>query len=97
MHGPYISALRGARAIRKCLYETYGQEFEVTVDQFAGGTTIYVEWTGGPSEEQVQQLVYRFEIPHHRGPEDLYCTKENDHTQANGGAKYLVMRRHHDR
>jgi hypothetical protein len=83
-----------AEALKLELAEAFpGVAFTVTADEFPGGDMIVVTWTGGPMQEQVRKISGRYERPHTPGAADLYVNRESGFTQAQGGAKYVVLAR----
>lgn len=62
MASKYISTTETAKLIRKSLKEAFpGVKFSVCSHKYAGGSSINVRWTDGPTTEQVDEIVNRFE------------------------------------
>lgn len=58
----YISAPDTAKIIRRILKESFpGIKFSVRSKVYSGGASINVNWTDGPTREQVGMLVGKFE------------------------------------
>lgn len=57
----YIDVKEVAKLIRKCLKESFGgTKFSVRIDRFSGGSSIDINWTDGPNDAQVSDLVSVF-------------------------------------
>lgn len=58
----YISTTDTAKLIRKSLKEAFvGVRFSVISDKYSGGSSIRIRWIDGPTTEQVDEIVGRFE------------------------------------
>lgn len=58
----YISTTETAKMIRKSLKEAFpGVKFSVVSSKYAGGSSINIRWTDGPTDEQVNEITSRFE------------------------------------
>lgn len=58
----FISAVDTAKLIRKALRESFpGVKFSVRCDRYAGGASIDVRWTDGPTTPQVDRVAGAFE------------------------------------
>lgn len=58
----YIDAADAAKMIRKALREAFGKavKFAVRTSRYAGGCSIDVRWTDGPSRAMVESITSRF-------------------------------------
>lgn len=58
----YISTTETAKLIRKALKAAFpGQKFSVRSSSYAGGSSIRVNWTDGPTKRQVEAICGNFE------------------------------------
>lgn len=79
----WIDTAEVARMIRRQLKKAHaGVKFSVRISRYAGGSSIDVRWTDGPTEKQVQEVTYGFEGKRFDGMIDLaysanswYCEK----------------------
>ena len=88
---------RGAKNIRKELKVAFpGIKFSVRSNSFAGGNSINIEWTEGPTREEVENIANKYEQGSFDGMTDCYNYKRNcDFTDENGGAKYVQTHRNY--
>ena len=94
MQSECSSARRGAEALRRVLKRKFmGTEFNITVDEFAGGDTLTVAWQDGPQLADVARITAPYEHRHSHGTADLYVTRSTPTTRARGGAKFITLRR----
>lgn len=69
---PYISTTETAKLIRAQLKAAFpGQKFSVRSDKYAGGSSITVGWTDGPTTKQVDTVTSIFSGSHFDGMIDL--------------------------
>jgi hypothetical protein len=62
-----------AKAIRKELKLAFPLvKFSVTSDRFAGGNSVHINWTNGPTSGQVQDLTWKYQYGNFNGMEDIY-------------------------
>lgn len=62
-----------ALAIREELKKQFpSYKFSVTSDNFAGGNSVHISWTDGPTEEQVTKFTNKYQYGHFNGMEDMY-------------------------
>lgn len=62
-----------AQAIRKVLKESFPTvKFSVRSEGFAGGDAVRVKYENGPTREEVEKLIRKFESGHFNGMEDIY-------------------------
>ena len=71
-----------------------GVKFSVTTSRFAGGDSLRVKWTDGPTVPQVDAISGRYQAGHFDGMEDLYTyRKDQSWPVAFGDAKYVQSTR----
>lgn len=79
-----------AKNIRILLKEAFkGQKFSVTSDY----NSVRVNWTDGPSDKQVNEVVGRFDIGASDSQSDYFYTVSTAFSQLFGGVQYLSTRR----
>jgi len=92
----YISTTDTAKLIRKTLKESFpGQKFSVRSKSYSGGSSIRVEWIGGPSCKQVEEVAAIF---HGAGFDPMQDLKTHHDNMMNGevvtfGADYVFFTR----
>lgn len=58
----YVSATDTAKLVRKALKDSFpGTKFSVRTTKYAGGASLDVNWTGGPTTPRVDAVVKSFE------------------------------------
>lgn len=58
----YLTVTETAKLVRKALKEAFpGTKFSVRCSQYAGGASMNIGWTDGPSVDQVKAIAGRFE------------------------------------
>lgn len=66
-------AANTAAAIREELKAAFfGVKFSVKSSNFAGGDSVDVSWTDGPTRDEVEAIVNKYQYGHFNGMEDLY-------------------------
>ena len=96
----YISSTETAKIIRKVLKEKFTKKdypaLKFRVYQASGGSTLYVEWTDGPSKLDVESLVKMFEGAKFDGMTDLkssvYSIWEDEEVRF--GSDYINCKRY---
>lgn len=81
-----------AKAIRKELKKEFPlTKFSVTSQIFAGGNSVHIEWTDGPTMDQVDKITNKYQEGHFNSMEDMYelSNLQNDIPQV----KYVQTRR----
>lgn len=84
-----------AKAIKQELKKAYPLiKFSVKSDTFAGGNSVGINWTNGPTVSQVELISKKYEYGHFNGMEDIYeiNNRRNDIPQA----KYIHTSRNID-
>lgn len=92
----YISVTDTAKLLREALKKAFpAVKFSVRSDKYAGGASIDVYWTDGPTAEEVEAIAKQYEGADFDGMQDLKTYK---HTVVNGqrvhyGADYIFSHR----
>jgi len=79
------TAANTAKAIREELKANFaGVKFSVTSENFAGGNSVNISWSDGPTTEQVSNISNKYQYGHFNGMEDIYeyTNDRNDIPQA---------------
>ncbi len=78
------SAAQAAAAIREELKQFAGVKFTVKSENFAGGNSVHIGWTDGPTSEMVNDIIKKYQYGHFNGMEDIYenTNSRNDIPQA---------------
>lgn len=86
-------AAQCAKLIRGILKDEFpGQKFGVTSSNFSMGDSVNVEWTDGPTEDELNKLIGHFQYGHFDGMTDMY---EYSNTRKDiPQTKYLQLNRH---
>ena len=72
----YLDVARVAKLIRKSIKEACpGTKFSVRSSRYAGGSSIDISWTDGPTENQVRELASKFEGSYFDGMIDYKGSK----------------------
>ena len=67
------SQAQAAKEIRKELKENFkNTKFSVTSEGYAGGDSVNVYWTDGPTTEMVDNIIGKYQYGHFNGMEDIY-------------------------
>jgi hypothetical protein len=67
------TAAKAAKLIRTELKKTFPEaKFRVRSNNYAGGDSVYVNWTDGPTSEQVSDITAKYQYGHFDGMIDLY-------------------------
>jgi hypothetical protein len=85
-----------AKLIRKQLKKNFaGTKFSVRIDRYAGGSSVDVNWTDGPTQDAVKQVVAGFKGGRFDGMIDLmygasswYCDDHGARTAATHGHSF---------
>lgn len=76
-HAEYIDTAEQAKLIRAALKREFpGQKFSVRIDRYAGGSSVRVSWTDGPTESQVEAVAKVYEGGGFDGMIDLAYSRE---------------------
>ncbi|MEO8223008.1 MAG: LPD29 domain-containing protein [Specibacter sp.] len=92
----YISATDTAKLVRKALKENFpGTKFSVRTTKYAGGASLDVNWTGGPTTPKVDAVVKGFEGSEPDASGD-FCDPvihEKDGQRIQYGARHILTMR----
>lgn len=67
------TAANTAKAIREELKANFaGVKFSVTSENFAGGNSVNISWSDGPTTEQVSNISNKYQYGHFNGMDDIY-------------------------
>lgn len=84
----------GAGNLKKELAKAFpGIKFSVSSEQYAGGNSIDVDWTDGPTTEQVKKISDRYQECDFDGMTDSTTFRDQIFTETFGGAKYVMEQR----
>lgn len=86
------SAANCAAAIREELKKAFpGIKFSVKSDTFSGGNSVHIEWTNGPTDDQVRDIVRKYQYGSFNSMDD--CYEYTNNRQDIPQAKYVQTRR----
>lgn len=68
-------------------------KFSVRSERFAGGNSINVFWTDGPTSDQVDAIIGKYQAGSFDGMQDLYIYERSDFRTKHGEAKYVFPHR----
>jgi len=72
-----------------------GQKFSVKSDTFAGGDSVSVSWEDGPTWEEVEAIINKYQSGDFDGMTDCYNYRgKSDFRETYGDAKYVHANRH---
>jgi len=94
----YIDTKEVAKLIRKALKESFpAYKFSVRLERYAGGSSITVSWTDGPTVNQVEQVAGVFEGSYFDGMIDYKGSRYHklDGVQVHFGADFIFCNRNH--
>ena len=67
------SHAHAAKCIRQELRTSFpGIKFTVRSDSYSGGNSVWINWENGPTDEQVNNIVGKYQRGHFNGMEDIY-------------------------
>ena len=72
-----------------------GVKFSVTTSKFSMGNSINIDWTDGPTSNQVTAITDKYTSGDFDGMNDLYTYKHSEFTSTYGSAKYISFSRHY--
>jgi len=92
----YDSRQKGSKNLKQELKDLFPEtKFSVRCSSFAGGNSIDVSWTDGPTTDQVEKISGKYQEGHFNGMEDIYeYSDTNVWPSVFGGAKYVQTHRH---
>ena len=94
----YLSCTETAKLIRQALKESFpGVKFSVKSSSYAGGASIGVRWTDGPSAAMVESVAKKFQGSYFDGMTDYKgsCYALVDGLMTSFGADYVTCSREH--
>jgi len=92
----YISVVNTAKLVRAALKESFvGVKFSVTSDSYAGGASINIKYTNGPTEKQVKEVISSFEGSYFDGMIDYKgsCYANLNGEEVRFGADFIFVNR----
>jgi hypothetical protein len=92
----YVSSTEIAKHVRKVLKERWPEtKFSVRTNNYAGGASIDVRWTDGPTEKMVDAVVKQYQSVSHMDITDLVHHKPVmiDGVEVSSGAHYIFAKR----
>jgi len=85
----------GAKNLKTELTRIFsGIKFSTRSDSYAGGDSIYVSWTDGPTDDEVKKISHKYQEGSFDGMVDLYTSNHAAWPEVFGGAKYVSESRH---
>lgn len=89
--GPLIAAAKNIRIELKAAFP--GVKFSVKTSRYSMGNSIDINWTDGPTNDQVSAITCRYEAGSFDGMTDCYNYEHSAWTDAFGEGKYVHTRR----
>jgi Large polyvalent protein associated domain 29 len=96
----FIDVADCAKLVRKALKAAHpGVKFSVRSRRYAGGASVDVEWTDGPSTQEVEQTTSHYQGTHYDAGQDLTLSQTSTIATDHGeevvryGAHYMTYRR----
>jgi len=90
----YRDRIIGAKNIRNDLKKHFpGIKFSVKGSSFSGGNSINVDWVDGPTNDEVNELIKKYQKGSFNGMEDIYEYDSSCFNVVFGGAKYVMGQR----
>lgn len=87
----YVTGAKNIRAELKAAFPKI--KFSVRSEVFSGGDAIDVSWTDGPTTEEVNKIIGKYNDGHYNSQEEYYEYSERSFTKHFGGAKYVHANR----
>ena len=72
-----------------------GIAFSVRTSKYAGGNSVDISWTDGPTTAQTEKITNKYAGGHFDGMTDSYDYKSSPWTEVFGEAKYVHCQRHY--
>ena len=93
----YDSLTKGSKNLKQELKDAFPKtKFSVRSRSYSGGDSIDVNWTDGPTSEEVEKIISKYQEGSFNGMEDIYeYSKTNVWPDVFGGAKYVMGQRHY--
>ena len=93
--GEYLRVSKVAANLRAELKRAFpGVKFSVCSKEFSGGNDIRVDWSDGPTVDQVHEITYKYENHETDYTGDYRDYKPHAFNEVFGGTKYLFCTRH---
>ena len=91
----YADHVLAAKNIRRELKDTFRSiKFSVRSDSCSMSDSVRISWTDGPTEEQVQNIVNKYQEGSFDGMDDSYnYNSDRSFTDKHGGSKYIFTER----
>jgi len=70
-----------------------GIKFSIKSQSFSMGNAVRVKWEDGPTEQQVSDIISKYEQGSFNGMTDSYEYSQDKFTKVYGGAKYVTLAR----
>ena len=94
----YVTAVFTAKNIRRDLKKHFpGFKFRVRSDSFSGGDAVDIRWNNGPSYNEVNDLIKKYQGGSFDSMQDMYEYSTSDFNKVYGYAKYVQCHRDIDR
>jgi len=95
----YDSLIKGSKNIRRELKDAFPKtKFSVRSRSYSGGCSIDVNWTDGPTSEEVEKITGKYQEGSFNGMEDIYeYSSTNVWPDVFGGAKYVMWNRQYSK
>ncbi len=90
----YRTRITATQNIRQEL-KVFKTKFSVTSERYSGGDSIRVAWTDGPTVEQVEKIVSKYQDGSFNSTEDIYESNHSPFNALFGGAKWVQSNRHY--
>lgn len=86
-------ALAAANIRRELKVAFPGVKFSVRSRSFSGGDSVDIDWNGGPTDAEVQEIARKYQCGDFDAMEDLYRYRHSVWTAVFGSAKYVMTQR----
>jgi hypothetical protein len=95
----YNSLTVGSKNIRRELKRAFPEtKFSVRSRSYSGGCSIDINWTDGPTSEEVEKITSKYQEGSFNGMEDIYeYSSTNVWPDVFGGAKYVMWNRQYSK
>jgi len=92
--GNIKSRVLAAKNIRIELSKAFpGQKFSVTSESYSGGDSVDVHWTDGPTDDEVNKIINKYQYGTFDGMEDIYNYHTTVFNNTFGDTKYVLGQR----
>lgn len=91
-----ISYVTASKNIKKELNKKFpGIKFNVTSHGYSGGNSVYVHWTDGPTNKQVDEITSKYQIDNLDTMTDIYNYNKKLFSNLFGGTKQIMLFRNY--